>query len=253
MKALLKSVLPSALAVIAYLACSKSVLAAPCPQATVGLSKDAKAYVARFFDGVPFSGSVDATFYTASASYAATIPELDIAKSSKSGGFSSKTVSFANTVSDPIEGVALSFHGSDVGQACDQNLPLPKPSDRSWLALHAPHTAEPGDTPLALTPAASNGSPTCADPFKVASAVKPVMPQYPAIASQLHQSGTALVRVDVAGDGTVANTSIFESSGYKSLDAAAVEAAAASSYSPAIFRCNPIASSYIFTAQFKMN
>jgi TonB family protein len=145
----------------------------------------------------------------------------------------------------------LAFHGSGMTQTCEQQASLPKPKEQSNLAQYTAAPApDPGDVPLALTFVGSDGPLACAQPYQLAHVVKAEQPVYPESAKFVHATGTALVRVDVLEDGSVAHTSLFRSSGNQALDVSAIKAATASSYAPALFRCNPIAGAYIFRVEF---
>jgi TonB family protein len=253
MRTFFKSVLASAIAMVAYGACAGLARAADCPQASIFSSKDAKTYVTHFYDPAPFAGTVDATFYTANGSYRATISDLTIATVSKPGGFLSKSFAFANPTTDAVQGVALSFHGSDGSQTCEQQMPLPKPKEFSSLAQYTAAPAPgPGDVPLALTFVGPEAPLACAQPYALASVVKAVEPEYPQTAKFAGASGTALIHVDVSEDGSVTHTSLFRSTGNQALDIAAIKAATNSSYAPALFRCTPIVGACLFKVDFTM-
>ena len=246
----LKSSLVFAIAIVAFGAAVRPAQADSCPHASVFTSKDAKTYVARFYSGATFTGTVDATFYTANASYSATISQLEITKATKAG-FLSRSFALLNPSPDPVEGVALIYHGSDASQTCAERAAVPRPSEYASLARYTGAPAPgPGETPIPLVYVASEAPLPCAKPYASAGVVKAIEPDYPETAAYVHAQGTSLVLVNLLDDGSVDHTSIFNSSGNISLDAAAVASASHSTYSQAVFRCMPIAGAYIFRADF---
>jgi len=95
------------------------------------------------------------------------------------------------------------------------------------------------------------GSTNCATPFSSATANKAVSPDYPVEARSIASSReTALVKVIVDSDGSVAEASTFVPSGNAAIDAAAVKAALQSTYTPAVSFCQPVPGVYLFQAEF---
>jgi len=92
--------------------------------------------------------------------------------------------------------------------------------------------------------------PTCATPYRDATVTNAQMPDYPAIARRLGNTGTVVVIVGLSTAGAVSSASVLVSSGSPYLDAAALEAARKSRYAPQIFRCEPISGHYLFRADF---
>jgi protein TonB len=74
---------------------------------------------------------------------------------------------------------------------------------------------------------------------------------YPRIAAEQNFSGTALVQVDLAQTGAIRNATIFESSGNRLLDRAALLSARQQTYSPQIVGCEPVGGSYLITVDFQ--
>jgi TonB family protein len=91
---------------------------------------------------------------------------------------------------------------------------------------------------------------TCSQPYADARVTKPVEPGYPNEALAQHEVGSTTVLVRLADTGAVDRVSVLRSSGYSALDEATLRAALLSTYSPEIFRCKPVASSYLFRADF---
>jgi protein TonB len=103
---------------------------------------------------------------------------------------------------------------------------------------------------LALTLAATNGSPSCAAPNVAASTVIAAMPNKPVIAENNGLTGTTFVQIDLDENGNVNGTSIAKSSGYSTLDQAALAAARESTFRPGYQDCQPLPGSYLFEVDF---
>ncbi len=87
----------------------------------------------------------------------------------------------------------------------------------------------------------------CTTPNADAMVTNPVAPNMPhAVLGP--KSANILVAIDAHGN--VSKTTIAKSSGDRQLDAAAVVAAGASTYSPARVNCNPVPGKYIFHVEF---
>lgn len=91
----------------------------------------------------------------------------------------------------------------------------------------------------------------CERPYVAARLLKPARPEYPEAARSAYASGTVLVSLDLNEDGKAISSPVVGSSGFALLDRSATEAALGSQYAPQIFRCTPVAGSYLFEAQFK--
>lgn len=102
-----------------------------------------------------------------------------------------------------------------------------------------------------LTAARNPGEVVCPVRYRDAVTTNAVSPDYPIVAYYSRLSGKVLVRIDLGSDGSVNEASVYLSSGSDLLDYAALEAARASTYQPAIFRCEPSSGSYIFRADFQ--
>jgi TonB family protein len=63
-------------------------------------------------------------------------------------------------------------------------------------------------------------------------------------------SGTAAIQVQIDPQGRVTNATVSQSSGNTGLDAVAMRMAKSASYSPALVKCKPVASTYTFTVKF---
>ncbi|MEO6913881.1 MAG: TonB family protein [Candidatus Baltobacteraceae bacterium] len=122
-------------------------------------------------------------------------------------------------------------NGSDIGVPQGQGTAAPAPV----------RSAPPAPTPAAR----------CAVPYRDAVATNKVPPDYPEMAREQNLGVvTVLVKVTVGASGSLTNATVQQSSGNSSIDNAAVAAARASSYSPKIVNCLPVAGDYGFTAEF---
>lgn len=66
----------------------------------------------------------------------------------------------------------------------------------------------------------------------------------------LKKSGTAAIQVQLDPQGNVTNATIAQSSGNPGLDEVATQMAKSATYTPALTKCKPVASTYTFTVQF---
>lgn len=89
-------------------------------------------------------------------------------------------------------------------------------------------------------------APECEEPYARPKRTQLARPFYPETLVN-HATGTAVVGVDLSPAGAVENVSIIRTTGNHFLDLAALKSAAGSIYSPGYFRCQPIASRYLFT------
>jgi len=79
-----------------------------------------------------------------------------------------------------------------------------------------------------------------------------VLPVYPDSARAAHETGTVVLKVLVAADGTPKQFILFKSSGHKDLDDAVMSAAKASTYSPATRGSTPTLGFYDVTYKFNL-
>jgi TonB family protein len=63
-------------------------------------------------------------------------------------------------------------------------------------------------------------------------------------------SGTAAVQVQINTDGRVTNATVSQSTGNMGLDQVAMEMAKGATYTPALVKCKPVASTYTYTVKF---
>jgi TonB family protein len=241
------------LAFAMLLVCAAKVSAASCPSLGSVSSRDGHLYVARIFAATPYSGAADAVFYTATAEYAAHIASLSVATADKTSGFRSETLAFLNPATEPFEAVEITFAQTDAADRCIAHLRIDVPSKSDDAQEKAVRDGlDPAATPIAPYKVLGSGSAnSCLKPYAHAKVDGyPMQPQYPVIARSMGATGMSAVRVALNADGSVAGASIYKSSGFDSLDQAALQAALATHYKPEIFRCEPIAGAYIFRAEF---
>ncbi len=250
-----RSALPSytVFALAALIVCAGKASAASCPSLGPVSTHDGQLYVARFFAATPYAGTADAEFYTATAEYDAHIPSLSVATADKASGFRSETLSFLNPGTQPLEAAAITFAQSDAADHCIEHLRIDPAAQRDDASVKAVFDGlDPSAAPVALLKVLASGlALTCVKPYRYASIDGyPVQPQYPFIARSMGATGVVSVRVALNADGSVADASVYKSSGFESLDQSAVKAAQATHYLPQLFRCEPIAGVYIFKAEF---
>jgi TonB family protein len=87
----------------------------------------------------------------------------------------------------------------------------------------------------------------CTHPNADALVTSPVQPAFP---HGLTVQGTAVARVTIAANGSVAQVRISQSSGNAQLDRAVLDAARSSTYSPKLVNCKPVEGTYLFRAEF---
>ena len=115
---------------------------------------------------------------------------------------------------------------------------VPKP-DFQIQTLPAPQVTPGKMTPRPVTPVPVH---TADIPPKAQGITAPVSiggshgctREYPAVAQRLNQQGTTTIRFTVNTDGSVANVQVANSSGFDSLDQAAIRCASSWRYKPAV-------------------
>lgn len=148
--------------------------------------------------------------------------------------------------------------GAD-GQACP-----PQPRWQAAPQVRVPATigdpAYPDATSLAPQPGAAIFTPkparpffntNCAQPFRFASVKTPVPPDYPEDAALHGAHGTTQVLVTINADGSLADATLFQSSGEIVLDEATLKAARETAYQSAAAYCQPVPGSYLFKSTFQ--
>jgi TonB family protein len=112
----------------------------------------------------------------------------------------------------------------------------------------ASQTAAPSFKLIPLTPhvAVLSGGHCSAD---AAIAGTPYF-EMPEIAQEMSASGTSEVKIDLAATGDLTGASLFESSGNRWLDDAALRGARLASYIPETANCRHVAGSYLLEVEF---
>jgi TonB family protein len=93
----------------------------------------------------------------------------------------------------------------------------------------------------------TNPLPGCEVPASVVTAKAPI---YPLAMRGLGFAGEVLVEVTIDATGALTGEDVFRSSGYPSMDRAALMAAKESTYAAGKHLCKPRGGSYIFRAKF---
>ena len=143
--------------------------------------------------------------------------------------------------------------------ACAPEPSIHEPVGGASLPRVAPDAAQPpaGSQP-AEGPQAQRLEPPAQEPRGVErgearasflTQVKPVYPRY----CRIHgEEGTVLLDVEIGADGKVERVSVVESSGYRRLDAAAVDALRNARYRPAMRSGQPIPSTKRVAVAFRL-
>ncbi len=108
-----------------------------------------------------------------------------------------------------------------------------------------------GDTILTPKPAKPFYNTNCAEPFRSAGVKTVVGPDYPEDAALHGAHGTTQVLLRINPDGSLAEASLFQSSGEIVLDEATLKAARETTYQSAVAYCQPIPGSYLFISTFQ--
>jgi TonB family protein len=103
------------------------------------------------------------------------------------------------------------------------------------VPLSAPHVAVVEGRPGCDAPAAVDGNPFF---------------EMPTIAADMGISGTSQVKIDLTSDGKLAAAQLFESSGNRWLDQAALRSAKMTRYTSETVSCEHVAGSYLYEVQF---
>ena len=121
----------------------------------------------------------------------------------------------------------------------------------------APQVTPGKMTPHAVTPVPVHTADT---PPKAQGITAPVsiggshscMREYPAVAQRLNQQGTTTIRFTVNSDGSVANVQVVNSSGFDSLDQAAIRCASSWRYKPALENGQAVAAPWTANMLWKL-
>lgn len=142
--------------------------------------------------------------------------------------------SVAGQVFDPLPVPLPAGEDTASGMGAPGPLPTEAPPDRAPpMAPSTPiNPAPPMAPPVAPVPDIADRS--------VPRLVSSPPPNYPRDARRRRQSGTVLLRIQVGSNGEAANIDIVQSSGTRSLDRAAIDAARRWHFEPAIRNGQPV-------------
>jgi TonB family protein len=91
---------------------------------------------------------------------------------------------------------------------------------------------------------------SCALPSVAASVAAAAPAELPAIAAAQNRTGITIVRIDLDPRGTLAGTSVLDSSGNRWIDLAALRAARLSAFSAEVRNCERVGGAYAFVVDF---
>jgi TonB family protein len=91
---------------------------------------------------------------------------------------------------------------------------------------------------------------TCAQPYRWAATIAKAEADYPEIALMQGATGTAIVLVALDAQGSIVAIRLYGSSGSTALDDATKRAAAKTTYTAEVFRCEAVAGDYLFVVDF---
>lgn len=110
----------------------------------------------------------------------------------------------------------------------------------------APPVATPVPTPLATPAVQACMQHDISPAVSATSAPVDIPPE--ARASKV--SGTAAIQVQIDPQGSVTNATVSQSTGSAGLDQVAMQMAKGATYTPALVKCKPVASTYTYTVKF---
>ncbi len=149
---------------------------------------------------------------------------------------------------EAVQGVALGA-GAPAPASVATSAPIVVPAA-------APAVAAPPSAPSVLT--VTSPSPVAAAPAPVAEVFTPPAfrvrqePAYPERARRAGAAGVAVVRLVLSAGGAVERVELMTSSGHRLLDEAALDAARASTFTPAERARRPIAAEAVATYRFEL-
>ncbi len=125
----------------------------------------------------------------------------------------------------------------------EQKHPTTTSSPPPWASPATGSVAKP--TVAAAPPA------ECQQPYTPVKLERAAHADYPEMAIRERATGRVNIAVEVDSGGKVLSAGVYSSSGWKSLDESAMNAAASSKYKPEVFRCAAVGGVYLFTADFR--
>lgn len=223
-----------------------------CPETQVLATRDGKTYVATFDRSMPWAGIISISLYTAMDTYAVQLP-ISATKQVGASDYRSDPITILNPGAEKLVDVEIDFGVADDAGRCIDYFHLPDDLSTDTDAKKA--FDELNSVPPPVSPAKVVGESatlTCKHPYKSAAiAGDPAELFYPRSAQRAGVTGRVLVKVKLTATGSVAEASIFRSSGNDYLDASALSTATKTRYSPDLFRCQPVVGYYLFAANFE--
>jgi TonB family protein len=108
----------------------------------------------------------------------------------------------------------------------------------------------PAGATVANASATSAPNPACTQPTAESTITKAASPVFPPQDQGRTTSASVYIKVAISAAGKVDDAWVYYPSGSKSLDAAALAAAKASTYQARVWRCQPVPGIYLFIAEF---
>lgn len=134
--------------------------------------------------------------------------------------------------------------------ALEAVLPVPLPPESAAVVLPEPEEPRP-EIPSAA-PQPQTAAPRQAKIDAPPQPKRNIRPDYPRLAKLRGEEGDVVLEIEVASDGYVSSVTVVDSSGFASLDEAAVKAARSASFRPAKADGRPVASVARITLKFQL-
>jgi TonB family protein len=223
-----------------------------CPSTHVFAARGGNTYVATFRKNAPWTGTITISFHTATDAYSVQTP-VSVTKQIGASDYRSGPIAILNPSAEKFVDAKIDFGTTDDVGPCIDYFHLP---DDLWTGPDAKKAfAELDPAQLPMSPVKIIGESdalTCKHSYQsVAIDGEPAELIYPLGAQQVGATGRVWVDVRLTPTGTVAEASVYRSSGNDYLDASAVRSASKTRYSPEVFRCEPVVGSYLFVANFE--
>jgi TonB family protein len=223
-----------------------------CPGTDVLATRDGKTYVWTVGRSSPWAGIISISFYTATDAYNAQLP-ISATKQVAASDYRSDPIAILNPGAEKLVDVEIDFGVADDAGRCMDYFHLPDDLSTDPDAKKAFDDLNPAQPPVSPSKVVGESAAlTCKHPYKSAAiAGDPAELFYPRSAQRAGATGRVLVKVKLTPTGSVAEASVFRSSGNDYLDASALSTATKTRYSPELFRCQPIVGYYLFAANFE--
>jgi TonB family protein len=223
-----------------------------CPSTQVLATRDGKAYVATFGKSTPWAGIISISFYTAQDAYRVQLP-ISATKQVGASDYRSDPITILNPAAEKLDDAEIDFGQTDDAGPCIDYFHLPDDLSTDPDVKKAYADLNPAQAPVSpVKVVGESAALTCKHPYKSAAvAGDSAQLVYPRSAQIAGATGRVLVKIKLTPTASVAEASIFRSSGNSYLDASALSTATKTLYSPEIFRCQPVVSYYLFAANFE--